>query len=432
MRAYLTALGCKLNQSEVESWARSLAGAGCELVRNPADADLCIINTCTVTHIAARKSRQIVRRLARSNPQAHIVIAGCYAEIHPREAAQLSGACLVLGAQDKERLLQKVAEQLGLNCWTPAQQAVTSTLPIPSMHTRAFVKIQDGCDNACTYCIVRIARGKQRSRPLRAVLDEISAREDEGYQEVVLTGVHIGSYGRERGETLAGLIREILKCSQFPRLRLTSIEPWDLSPELLDLWQSSRLCRHLHLPLQSGCDATLRRMNRRYTAAQFRNVVSRARGVIPGLAVTTDLIVGFPGESAKEFDASAEFVAGIEFARTHIFPFSARPGTTAASLPEQISPLIKKQRAERMDHIARRSSEAFRQRFVGQTVDVLWEQCKGSTWRGLTDNYLRVEVTSPRDLHNRIVPAHLLGLTDEGLLGELVSPPGQLAAVRGL
>jgi threonylcarbamoyladenosine tRNA methylthiotransferase MtaB len=279
---------------------------------------------------------------------------------------------------------------------------------------------------------VRIARGKQRSRPLPAILDEISAREDEGYQEVVLTGVHIGSYGRERGETLAGLIREILRCSRFPRLRLTSIEPWDLSAELLGLWQNSRLCRHLHLPLQSGCDATLRRMNRRYTAAQFREVVCRARAAISDLAVTTDLIVGFPGESAEEFDASAEFVAGIDFARIHIFPFSARPGTAAASLPEQISPSIKKQRAERMDHIARRSSEAFRQRFVGQTVEVLWEQCKGGIWRGLTDNYLWVEAPSPRDLHNRIVPARVLGLTDQGLLGELVSPPSLPTAVRGL
>ncbi len=420
MRAYLTALGCKLNQSEMESWARSLAGTGCEIVHNPADADLCIINTCTVTHVAARKSRQMVRRLARANPQAHIVIAGCYAEIHPTEAARLSGACLVLGAPDKEHLVQNVVDQLGLSCPSSDHRTVRSSSVAPLMHTRAFVKIQDGCDNACTYCIVRIARGKQRSRPMRAVLDELSAREGEGYQEVVLTGVHIGSYGGERGETLADLIRQILQCTRFPRLRFTSIEPWDLSTELLELWESPRLCRHLHLPLQSGCDATLGRMNRRYTAAQFRELVCRARAAIPDLAVTTDLIVGFPGETEAEFEASAEFVAGLQFARTHVFPFSARPGTVAASLPEQISPLIKKQRAERMAHIARRSSRAFRQRFLGQTWDVLWEQCRGNTWRGLTDNYIRVQANSLCELHNQIIPTRLLGLTDKGIRGEPV------------
>ncbi len=431
MRAYLTALGCKLNQSEMESWARGLAAAGCEIVQDPADADLSIINTCTVTHVAARKSRQIVRRLARANPRAYIVIAGCYAQVHPKEAARLSGACLVLGTQDKERLVENVLDQLGLSSVSSAQQVVRSTRAIPFMHTRAFVKIQDGCNNACTYCIVRIARGRQRSRPIRAVLDEISAREDQGYQEVVLTGVHIGSYGRERGETLAGLVREILECTRFPRLRLTSIEPWDLSPELLELWESPRLCRHLHLPLQSGCDATLRRMNRRYTSAQFQEAVCGARAVIPGLAVTTDVMVGFPGESETEFETSAECIAGIEFARIHIFPFSARPGTIAASLPEQIPPPVKSQRAERMAHIARRSSEAFRQRFLGQTLDVLWEERKDNNWRGLTDNYIRVEATSPWDLHNRIVPTRLLGWTDDGLRGELLQQPNRRAAARG-
>ncbi len=428
MRAYLTALGCKLNQSEMETWARRLAAIGCEIVLDPADADLSIINTCTVTHVAARRSRQIVRRLARANPQAHIVVAGCYAEIHPREAANLCGACLVLGTKDKEHLVEKVVARLGLNRLSPAQPVVGSTPAGPSMHTRAFVKIQDGCDNACTYCIVRIARGQQQSRPIRAVLDDISACEDQGYREVVLTGVHIGSFGRERGETLAELIHEILRSTCFPRLRLTSIEPWDLSPELLELWASPRLCRHLHLPLQSGCDATLRRMNRRYTTARFREVVGHARATIPGLAVTTDVMVGFPGENEAEFDASAEFVAGLGFARIHIFPFSARPGTIAASLPQQISSPIKRQRAGRMAHIARRSSEAFRQAFLGQTLDVLWEERKGSNWRGLTDNYIRVEVANRSDLHNRIVPTRLLGLTDEGLRGELVRQANQFAA----
>ncbi len=417
MKVFLTALGCKLNQSEVESWARRLTTAGCEIADNPAGADLCIVNACTVTHVAARKSRQIVRRCTRANPRAQIVVTGCYAEIDPAEAARLPGVSLVLGTAGKERLVESVAEQLGLS---PAEREV-SFQRVPSMHTRAFVKIQDGCDNACTYCIVRVARGRQRSRPLEAVLDEILARQAEGYQEIVLTGVHIGAYGREPGETLADLLRAILAHTQFPRLRLSSIEPWDLSADLLHLWEDSRLCRHLHLPLQSGCDETLQRMNRRYTTARYRDLLSNARVAIPDLAVTTDVIVGFPGEDEREFATSAEFVASIDFARIHVFPFSARPGTAAASMCGQVPPHMKKKRVERMCAMARQSANAFHRRFLDRTMDVLWESEDNGRWNGLTDNYIRVEVTSAQPLHNRILPARLLALTSQGLRGELLS-----------
>jgi threonylcarbamoyladenosine tRNA methylthiotransferase MtaB len=415
MRVHLTALGCKLNQSEMESWARRLAALGCDVVEDPVDADLCIVNTCTVTHVAARKSRQRVRRCLGANPKARIVVTGCFAEMHPAEAARLPGASLVLGTAAKERLVENVAQWLGLS--------ETETPPDvqrpPSMHTRAFVKIQDGCDNACTYCIVRVARGPQRSRPMRAVLDEILARQAEGYQEIVLTGVHIGAYGHERGEMLACLVREILAHTHFPRLRLSSIEPWDLSPDLLRMWEDQRLCRHLHLPLQSGCDATLARMNRRYTASQYRDLVHGARAAIPDLAVTTDVIVGFPGEDEREFAASAEFVASMDFARIHVFPFSARPGTAAASMPDQVSPHAKKARGEQMGALARQSAETFQRRFLGRTMDVLWEKKKAGQWNGLTDNYIRAWVTSAQNLTNRFLPARLVQWTSQGLRGEL-------------
>jgi threonylcarbamoyladenosine tRNA methylthiotransferase MtaB len=290
---------------------------------------------------------------------------------------------------------------------------------MPSLHTRAFVKIQDGCDNACTYCIVRVARGPQRSRSVQAILDEILARQAEGYQEIVLTGVHIGAYGRERGETLATLVQEILLHTQFPRLRLSSIEPWDLSPSLLRLWQNPRLCRHLHLPLQSGCDATLQGMNRRYTTAHFFELVQSARTEIPDLAITTDVIVGFPGEDEQEFATSAAFVASMGFARTHIFPFSARPGTAAAAMPNQVTPLLKKRRAKQLAEIARRSQQDFHRHFVGRTMDVLWESAKDQQWSGLTDNYIRVVTTSSGALHNRILPTRLHTLTSRGMRGEL-------------
>jgi len=416
MRVYLTSLGCKLNQSEVESWARQLTAAGHTVLENPEDADLCIVNTCTVTHIASRKSRQLIRRCHRANPRAGIVVTGCDAEMNPNALKELPGVRLVLGTAAKEHLLEKIAEQFDLS----PQDKVACPQPRFFGHTRAFVKIQDGCNNACTYCIVRIARGKQRSRPIAAIVEEIIAREKEGYQEMVLTGVHIGAYGHERGETLADLIQAILANTHFPRLRLSSIEPWDLTPDLLRLWENPRMCRHLHLPLQSGCDATLKRMNRRYTTAQYRDLLAYARERIPDLAVTTDVIVGFPGEDEQEFATSAAFVAAMGFARIHVFPFSARPGTAAASMPGQVPPSVKKRRTDLMLSIARYSAEAFRRRFIGRTMDVLWENAIDNCWSGLTDNYIRVEVTSDQQLHNRILPVRLLALSKAGLRGELL------------
>jgi threonylcarbamoyladenosine tRNA methylthiotransferase MtaB len=417
MKVYLTALGCKLNQSEAESWARSLAAAGFDVVDDPADADLSIVNTCTVTHVAARKSRQRVRQCARANPDAQVVVTGCFAEMSPAQAARLPGVGFVTGTAGKEQLIEAICDRFGLAL--PAGPARTQRPP--GAHTRAFVKIQDGCDNACTYCIVRVARGRQRSRPTMAILDEILARQAEGYQEMVLTGVHIGAYGRERGLTLAGLVCQILERTQFPRLRLSSIEPWDLTPELLSLWEDPRLCRHLHLPLQSGCDATLKRMNRRYTTAQYSDLLSAARRAIPGLAVTTDLIVGFPGEDQAEFEDSAEFVERMVFARLHVFPFSARQGTEAADMPAQVSPVVKKERAARMTDIGHRCAMAFRRQFVGRTMDVLWETQRTGQWNGLTDNYIRIWVTSSQPLANRILPARLTGVNPRGMDGELAA-----------
>jgi threonylcarbamoyladenosine tRNA methylthiotransferase MtaB len=415
MRVFLTSVGCKLNQSEVESWARHLAAFGCEVVVDPAAADLHVVNTCTVTHVAAHKSRQLVRRCHRANPQAQVVVTGCYAEMSPAEASSLPGVTLVLGTVGKEHLAETIAERLGLQ----RVQETRGLRPIPSRHARAWVKIQDGCDNACTYCIVHIARGRQRSRPLSEVLAEILARQAEGYQEMVLTGVHIGAYGRDQGTTLAALIETILTQTQFRRLRLTSIEPWDVTDDLLTLWENPRLCRHLHLPLQSGCDATLQRMNRRYTTVHYHDLLRRAREAIPHLAVTTDVIVGFPGEDEGEFATSSAFVTAMEFARIHVFPFSARPGTVAAALPNAVPPQTKDRRVAQMLGIARQSATAFHRRFLGKTMDVLWESGAAGRWSGLTDNYIRVEAASHQDLHNRILPVRLSGLTEDGLCGEL-------------
>ena len=415
MKVHLTAVGCKLNQAEIATWARQLADVGYEIVDTPTAADLCIVNTCTVTHVAARKSRNLVRRCARARPHSQTVVAGCYAQVSPVEAAGLEGVSLVAGSTDKDALVKTIIARLGL----PRPEQGTQMQPGLSRRTRALVKIQDGCDNACTYCIVRVARGRQRSLPAASILGEVTAREAEGYQEIVLTGVHIGAYGRERGESLADLVGEILSRTRFPRLRLSSIEPWDLSAELVGLWENPRLCRHMHLPLQSGCDATLGRMGRRCNTLLYSERVARARSVIPDLAVTTDVIVGFPGEDEHEFGASLEFAASLGLARIHVFPFSLRPGTPAASMPGQVPPQTKEERAARMRAVADSSARAFQRRFLGRCMPVLWESACGDQCTGLTDNYIRVQVTSAHSLRNSILPARLLELRGDVVGGEL-------------
>jgi threonylcarbamoyladenosine tRNA methylthiotransferase MtaB len=429
MRIYVSSLGCKLNQSEMDALAMRLAQKGHQVVATPAEADLCVLNTCTVTHVAAQKSRQALRRLHRDNPQARLIATGCYAELDPDDLRGLPGVELVAGNREKERLEGRIAA--GASGGQIAGVLPFPPLTIPRRRTRALVKIQDGCDNACTYCIIHVARGPQRSRPADEIVAEVQARLAAGHQEIVLTGVHIGAYGRDRLDGSAGrdlwtLVRRILAETDVPRLRLSSIEPWDLTEQAFSLWHDPRLCRHLHLPLQSGCDATLRRMARRYTAAEFGALVAAARAAIPDLAVTTDLIVGFPGETDHEFAESQAFVQAQSFARLHVFPFSLRPGTLAAQMPGQVPPPVKAGRARLMRAAGTASARAFQRNFVGRTLDVLWESSRqdhqGTVWSGLTDNYLRVHLHTPVDLANTLSPVRLIGLTQDGLQGELQTP----------
>lgn len=445
MKVYLQSLGCKLNQSELESLACQFVQAGHTVVDTVREADLCVLNTCAVTQTAVGKSRQAIRRLRRANSDARLAVTGCYAQLWPQEIQDLGSVDLVVGNEDKEQLVERVEKELGIkgqdsvHTWVPFPN---SWLHIPQARTRAFVKIQDGCDNHCTYCIVRVARGRQCSRPQRDVLAEVKARVAAGYQEIVLTGVHIGAYGRDSGrrgdESLWTLVEAILMRTNVRRLRLSSIEPWDLDPACLRLWEDSRLCRHLHLPLQSGCDATLQRMGRGYTAGQFAALVEAAREAIPDVAITTDVIVGFPGESEAEFNESLHFVEAMGFARTHVFPYSARPDTPAAMMSGQVSPLVKKARSQAMAEVGRHSAEAFRRAFLGRTLEVLWEgQPKGSElgretlWNGLTDNYLRVKTRGEADLSNAITLTKLVALAKDGVWGE-VCQEGQCAFSVGL
>jgi threonylcarbamoyladenosine tRNA methylthiotransferase MtaB len=424
MNVYLTFLGCRLNESEIEELACRFVGNGHPVVRDPAEADLCVVNTCTVTGEAGRKSRQMVRRLARLNPSAPIAVTGCHATLAPDEMARLPNVAWVVDNSGKERLADLVAPSDPLT--TPScdqDPALHHLCPGTLGRTRAFVKVQDGCDNRCTFCITTIARGPGRSRPLEQIVAQVRGLVEAGYQEVVLTGVHLGSYGHDRQETdgLYRLVATLLAETDVPRLRLSSLEPWDLSPGFFDLWGDSRLCRQLHLPLQSGCDAILRRMARRTTTASFTELVAAARARVPDLALTTDIMVGFLGETDEAFKESYRFAEEMAFARLHVFPFSPRPGTAAARMPGQVPAEVKAARSRALRRLGARQARAFHERFVGRTLPVLWETSNDDGgWRGLTDNYLTVTTSCTADLANRITPTRLIETVGQGLRGEVI------------
>ena len=396
----LETLGCKLNQAESESLARQLAERGCRVAPPSDGAAIYILNTCTVTHIADRKSRHLLRLAQRRNPGAFIIAIGCYAERAPRELAQVTGVDMVLGNEEKARLLDVLEEQ-GL--------ISTSSALLPQMHrTRSLVKVQEGCNQFCSYCIVPLVRGRERSLPLDEAVAEVRARVKRGYHEVVLTGTQIGSY-RNSPELL---IQRILIETGIERLRLSSLQPREITAGLLSLWQDSskRLCRHLHLPLQSGSDAVLRRMGRRYSTEDYAQAVARIREAIPDVAITTDVMVGFPGETDEDFAESYRFCQQMAFANIHVFPYSERPCTPATLMPEKIDEPVKKERSKRMLKLARESARRFEEQFLGRTMMVLWErEVYDGVWVGLTDNYIRVVAQSKKPLKNWLIPARLGG-----------------------
>jgi threonylcarbamoyladenosine tRNA methylthiotransferase MtaB len=418
MNVYLQSLGCRLNQSELEHLARRFVAAGHIVVNDPTLADVCVVNTCAVTAEAERKSRHRARSLARTNPEARIAVVGCYATLAPQRCTALPGVAWVVSNDEKERTVEIVAPSSPTR--SPREVEGQSAA---RLRTRAFVKVQDGCDNHCTYCIVRSLRGPSRSRPVADVIVETESLVEAGCREVVLTGVNLGAYGRDLGLSngLAALVGALLARTGLPRLRLSSLEPWDLDEAFFELWQNPRLCRQLHLPLQAGCDETLRRMGRRITTGKFTGLVNAARAAVPDLAVTTDVIVGFPGEDEHAFRASCDFVAAIEFARLHVFPYSPRPGTPAARLPDQVGRDVRDARAHAMRELGDGQALRFRQRFVGRKVMVLWEQRRrDDLWTGLTDNYLRVVARAESDFHNRLAAARLLSVQNGCLVGELI------------
>jgi threonylcarbamoyladenosine tRNA methylthiotransferase MtaB len=409
MKVHVRSLGCRLNQAEIESLGRSLVAGGHTLVDDPAHADQVVLNTCAVTQDAVHSSRKLTRQLHRAAPAAALTLTGCYAQLAPAEAAALPGVVSVVANADKDRLAQRIggAEPMDLEPLQRDQRPQGG-------RARAFVKAQDGCDNACTFCITTVARGAGRSRSAEELVREIAMLTALGYHEIVLTGVHLGSYGHDAGtrDGLAAMIRRILAETDVPRLRLSSLEPWDLTPGFFDLWRDSRLCPHLHLPLQSGCDATLRRMARRTTQASYRQLVEAVRDRIDDPAITTDLIVGFPGETEAEFEQSIAFVEALGFAGMHIFRYSRRAGTAAARMRGHVDDQLKKARSDRLHALAASMQAAYAERWLGRTLPVVWEQVAGASEDGFlnvgyTPNYLRAVCVHRRALTHHMTPARL-------------------------
>ena len=411
----LQTVGCKLNRAETDSLARKFLEAGYQVVAPDQAADIYLLNTCTVTHIADHKCRKLLRLAHRRNPDALIVVTGCYAERVPVELSSIEGVGLIIGNRDKERMVEIIEDKANGH----RARRRRSSPQNPPLRTRPLVKIQEGCSQPCSFCIVPRVRGPEISRPQEEVIAEVKARVAEGYKEVVLTGSRIGRYGL--GEGLRGLITHILGESDVQRLRLSSLEPSDLTPDLLRLWEDSRLCPHVHLPLQSGSDSVLERMGRAYSTAEYERAVSLARNAIPNLALTTDIMVAFPSECEERFNESYRFCERIGFAGLHIFPYSPRPGTRAVRMANTVGDGEKKRRTHLMLDLAEGSRRRFRERFLGQRMSVLWEGKKDGTWFGLTDNYLRVFLPSQEQLANELLTTNLVALHDDGLWGELTA-----------
>ncbi len=412
VKVAIDSLGCKLNQAEVELLARQFAEAGYQLVSPVEKADVYILNTCTVTHVADSKCRHWLRLAHHRNPDALLVATGCYVQRAPEELAQIEGVGLVLNNKEKPNLLRMLEESGRIGTSVLAQGESTA-----GFRTRALVKVQDGCNDFCSYCIVPLVRGREKSLPVEQVVTEVKDRATQSYKEVILTGVKIGSYNYQ-GVNLQGLLERILAETGVERLRLSSLQPQEITPELIKLWHNPRLCRHFHLSLQSGSDEVLNRMKRCYSTRDYQQTVSLIRSLVPEVAITTDVIVGFPGETEAEFEESYAFCRQMEFARIHVFPYSPRQGTQAARMPQQVETQLKKERSQRMLALAKESAQNFSQQFSDKSMLVLWEkQSRDGVWSGHTDNYIKVYTKTSNDLANKLLPVKLAKVYGDGVRG---------------
>lgn len=425
MRIAFHTLGCKVNQTDTESLMAMFRERGHEIIPFDEIADVYIINTCAVTNLGERKSRQSIRRAAAVIPSPIIVVTGCYAQTSSGEVAGIPGVNLVVGMSERPRLVQLVEDycrdrQNKINVSDIGLERSWIKLPVSysTERTRATLKVQEGCDQFCSYCIVPLARGRIRSLPLVEAVSQFKALIASGYREIVLTGIHLGAYGKDLGITLTDLLKELLKNEGTFRIRLGSIEPNDFDDSLIELIiNNSRICQYLHIPLQSGSESVLKLMNRHYSLNYYQNLLWRIRSGNPLVAIGTDLIVGFPGETEEDFKRTCQFIEEQAFSRIHVFRFSARKGTAAASLPNKVPGEVKEERSKRVQEIASKAAADYAGKFIGRSVETLFEEKTGSRWTGLSGEYLRTEIVTNADLKNKLKKVLVTGISGNILEG---------------
>ncbi len=417
-------LGCKVNQYETQAMSNMFKEAGYEVREFDTKCDIYIINTCTVTGMGDRKSRQMIRRAVKQNPDALVAVVGCYSQISPEKAKSIEGVGLVLGTSERSRIVEYCEEALGLG---EAKVMVEDAMKVRSYEeikvnsydskTRAFVKIEDGCTEFCTYCIIPYARGPVRSRTLQNIREEIEELSKNGFREAVLTGIHLSSYGKDLGDvTLLDAVRVASEVSGIERVRLGSIEPRILTEDFVrEISLIPKVCNHFHIALQSGCDSTLKAMNRKYTTSQYAESVRLIRKYFENPAIATDVMVGFPGETQEDFENSLAFVEKIDFADAHVFSYSNRKGTRADKMPCQIPGAVKDERSALMIESVEKSRRKYLSGLVGKTYDVLFEQeiSKG-VYEGHMTNYAKVHLSSDKDISGQIMPVKILSLSSDG------------------
>lgn len=422
MNVFLDMVGCRANQAEIERYARQFRAAGHQVVGSLKDADLVVINTCAVTSAAASDSRQKIHQACRVGAR-QIVITGCLGLSGLEDFSSFPGVERIIPNSRKDNLVSELLNQPEIIL----RDFKREPLPGKRLRTRAFIKAQDGCDHFCTYCITRLARGKSRSVSKEDVVEEIIAAEKGGAKEAILCGIQLGSWGNDfsKKENLAFLVNYVLEKTEIPRLRLSSVEPWGLNDDFFDLWKNPRMCRQLHIPLQSGCRDTLARMGRKSSPELFRDYIAAARMICPEIAITTDIMVGFPGESDLEFEESREFIQSINFAGGHVFKFSSRPMVPAAEMKDQVPFAIRKSRSIIISELLHESSSTYRRSFLGKEVEVLWESAKKSIdgqWevQGLTDNYIKVSAITNSPRWNKLDYVQINALTSDGVSGAIL------------
>lgn len=427
-------LGCKVNQYETDAMLEMFKKDGYEQVDSEDFADVYVINTCTVTHMSDRKSRQYIRRMKKKNPESIIAVVGCYSQVSPEEILEIEEVNLVMGTNERRQIVDEIKKLQSNN--VKKVSTVDDIMKVRAFEeieisqtngkTRAFMKIQDGCDRFCTYCIIPYARGgKIRSRDLESIVTEATNLAKKGYKEIVLTGIHVASYGKDIKDediNLLTVIKKINEIDEIKRIRLSSVEPILFTKEFIEeVKKMPKLCPHYHLSLQSGCDETLKRMNRRYTTKEYKEIVNMIRENIKDVAITTDVIVGFPGETNQEFENTYEYLKDLGLTQMHIFKYSPRKGTPASEMENQIDPQVKQLRSDRLLNLDRENFRNFANKYLEKEVEVLFEKgIDDTTYEGLTPNYIRVVVKSNNDIQGKILKTKIIKINDDYTEGVLI------------